>query len=599
MPSLRSHPAVVIATLVVVVAVGWWLVAPQAVGGPMAYLVVRGSSMAPTFAPGDLVVVRHDPPYRPGDVVAYRTPDGASDDTGDAGGSGEGSRPVIVHRVVDLDGDRLVLRGDANEAADAIRPAPEDVLGRQVAVVPGVGTALGALRSPIIGLAVVALGLAGWAAVTGPGRRRRRHDAPPPRTDEPSGAERSAAGGSPPDVGSDPLRSLVVRRFGPPWLWGVLALMVGVAAVGVVRTPVAVEAGESVPWTVRTSFGWDQPPTGDPVATEVYGEDGLRTGDTVFLSATPVLPLRLVTTLSLPAAPPPADAASDEVPLAAGGTGATVDASLNVEATLVSDAGWRRPVATPAPVSLEAGSAEVDLAVDLPAAWATAVAAGSAAGRLGEVRLEVVATTSSGDGAIVAAAVQPFLLDAVAAEPLPPEALEGSVGSATGTSAAAPDPRELPGVVSGGDTAAAAVTGSSGVPSGSVALEGSVTSSRVVAGSITVGPVRVSRPAASVVVAGAAVVVLVGALASVLATSRARRQGEASLLATRHRWSLVPLRSAPAAMAGDPVDVASFDALRRVAGTVNQPIGVATAGGTATFWVTDGARTWRYRPASD
>ena len=577
----RLHPWAVLVAMVGGLIVGWWLVAPQAIGGSMAYLTVRGTSMVPTFGAGDLVVVRSDPPYAPGDVVAYRTP-------GDAG-------TVIVHRVVGAEGDRLVLQGDANDLEDALRPLPEEVLGRQVAVVPGLGGTLADLRPVILVGAVAGVGLLVWPAMRG--RRRMRRD--DPVGTPPEGEVIAEAGGAapPPMPASDPLASLVERRPGPPWLWVVLAVIVGGAAVMVVRTPATGEQLEAVPWTVRTSFGWDAEPGDDPLATAVYGEDGLRTGETVFLAATPLLSLRLTSTLSLPGgggSPDPADPSdpqSDPPPLPSGLPGHSVDVppggTLVAEAAVVSDAGWRRSVAALDPQPVTGGWAEAGFLVDLPAAWATAERVGAAAGRRGEVRLEVVASTIAADGAVRATALQAFALDEVSAQPLPPEAVvepEDSGADGGIASGAAPPP--------GSEVAPVEP------PEGSVAVDGVLETSEVVPASIQIGPLAVGHTPASLAVVLAAVVVALGGTASVVATARARRRGEASLLATRHRWSLVPLCTTPASLGGGPVDVASFDALRRVAGTVNQPIGVTSVGNETAFWVTDGVRAWRYRIVS-
>ena len=587
---MHIRPLLAGVALVGALAVGWWLLAPQAVGGSMAYLAVRGSSMEPTFNPGDLVVVRADPPYEPGDVVAYRTPDPpAGTDT---------SAPVIVHRVVDLDDGRLVLRGDANEVDDALRPAPQEVLGRQVARVPGVGGVFAGVRQSA-GVAVVAVAaVLGWAAMSrrSRGRRVAGRDAGMSEASTPEVAA-SVATSAPPSS-DDPIEALAVRRFGPPWLWGLFGVVVVLAAVVVVRTPEVTEQRASEPWTVRTSFGWDADPAGDLQVTAVYGEDGLRTGDTVFTAVTPLLPLQVASTLSLGAG---GDAPSGSPGPPAVAATLAAEATFTVEATVVSDAGWRRAVASLPPQLLEAGWAQADLLIDLPAAWAAAMSAGSAAGRLGEVRLEVVASTTAVDGSVEAAAVQAFVLDEVAAEPIPPEAAVGSVdsvaprgtGGSSGVSGVPVPTPDAP-LVATADALGAPGDAGADPPTGTVAIEGVIETSEVVSTEVGLGPVAVARTPASLAIASAALIVLVGGGMSLLATGRARRGGEASLLVTRYRWSLVPLRSAPAPLGGAPVEVASFEALRRVAGTVGQPIGVCSIDGETDFWVTDGVRAWRY-----
>lgn len=616
---MHVRPLLAGVALVGGLATGWWLLAPQTVGGSMAYLAVRGSSMEPTFHPGDLVVVRAGPPYEPGDVVAYRTPASAPGlgARGDASADGEEAAPVIVHRVVGLDGERLVLRGDANAADDALRPAPQEVLGRQVARVPGVGGVFAGVRQSA-GVAVVAVAaVLGWAAMSrrSRGRRRAGVDLGAPRPAAVIGgapramaadgeAEGGAEGEGVPAVrparrpSGDPIEALAVRRFGPPWLWGLLGAVVLLAAAVVARTPATTEQRASEPWTVRTSFGWDADPAGDPQVTAVYGEDGLRTGDTVFTAVTPLLPLQVASTLSLGAG---GDAPSGSPGAPAVAATLAAEATVTVEVTVVSDAGWRRAVAILPPQPLEAGWAQADLVIDLPAAWAAAMSAGSAAGRLGEVRLEVVASTTAVDGSVEAAAVQAFVLDEVAAEPIPPEVAAGSVdsvaprgtGGPSGVSGVPVPAPDAP-LVATADALGAPGDAGADPPTGTVAIEGAIETGEVVPAEVALGPFAVARTPASLAIASAALIVLVGGVLSLLATGRARRGGEASLLVTRYRWSLVPLRTEPAALGGAPVEVASFEALRRVAGTVGQPIGVCCNDGETDFWVTDGVRAWRY-----
>lgn len=122
--------------------VTFWMLTlrPQPLGGPAAYLVVRGDSMLPTYETGDLLVLRRAADYGVGDVVAYRVP---------AGQLGEGH--VVVHRVVGGDGaSGWVLQGDNNPAPDPWMPRDHDVVGRPWLVLPQVGRIVGWLYQPVI-----------------------------------------------------------------------------------------------------------------------------------------------------------------------------------------------------------------------------------------------------------------------------------------------------------------------------------------------------------------------------------------------------------------------------------------------------------------
>ena len=70
--------------------------------------------------------------YETGDVITYIGPDGVS----------------TTHRVVAKEGARYVVQGDANGAPDPFRPAAEDIVGKVVLVLPGLGHAAAFLQTP-------------------------------------------------------------------------------------------------------------------------------------------------------------------------------------------------------------------------------------------------------------------------------------------------------------------------------------------------------------------------------------------------------------------------------------------------------------------
>lgn len=104
-------------------------------------LSVQTSSMAPTFQPGDVVLVSPLWPstVQVGQVVTFVSP---------------ASGQLISHRVVAVDRQRsqLTTRGDAVKRPDT-PIASSAVIGRVVRVLPKAGTVLHFLRRPI-GLAI-------------------------------------------------------------------------------------------------------------------------------------------------------------------------------------------------------------------------------------------------------------------------------------------------------------------------------------------------------------------------------------------------------------------------------------------------------------
>jgi len=112
------RPLVAVLTLVLV----WDLIAPTQLGGSISYVNVRGVSMQPTLYTGDLMVLRRQDTYEVGQIVAFAS---------DMGGA------IVVHRIVDVVGDRHLLKGDNNTFLDRYTPTVDEIIGSEVVTIPG------------------------------------------------------------------------------------------------------------------------------------------------------------------------------------------------------------------------------------------------------------------------------------------------------------------------------------------------------------------------------------------------------------------------------------------------------------------------------
>lgn len=105
--------------------------------------VVLSGSMEPELSVNDLVLVRKHDSYNIGDVVVYQ--DGSI---------------LVIHRIVSIDGDKVITQGDANNAADDPINISA-VKGKAMCHIPFVGGAVRFLQSPagfiILVIAAVAL----------------------------------------------------------------------------------------------------------------------------------------------------------------------------------------------------------------------------------------------------------------------------------------------------------------------------------------------------------------------------------------------------------------------------------------------------------
>lgn len=157
--SSTSRVRLVVLACVLAGLVGaFWLVRPQFLGGDTSYVVARGTSMRPAIHDGDLLVLRRGG-YTVGDVVAYESPSLGR---------------IVLHRITGVEDGRFVMRGDANGYLDPDRPAPDEVIGRSVVRITGIGDVVAGVRRPAIFVLVTAF-FAALVAAGLVGLRRREH----------------------------------------------------------------------------------------------------------------------------------------------------------------------------------------------------------------------------------------------------------------------------------------------------------------------------------------------------------------------------------------------------------------------------------------
>jgi|WetSurMetagenome_2_1015567.scaffolds.fasta_scaffold35276_3 signal peptidase I len=141
--------------------------------------VVTGDSMSPAVAKGDLVIVGPSGgtlthPLSPGSVVTFRVGGG-----------------LVTHRVVAIEGGRLITRGDAVGSNDPWTVDRSDVTGVMMARIPKVGMVPQLLWSayglPVFFLIILCGGLLIWLRSPGkPPRTRVRRSAHMPVGHRPS-----------------------------------------------------------------------------------------------------------------------------------------------------------------------------------------------------------------------------------------------------------------------------------------------------------------------------------------------------------------------------------------------------------------------------
>jgi signal peptidase I len=130
----RFPTAIMNIFLVTGLAAIWMAFAPVQLGGQVSYVVVNGISMEPNYHTGDLVLVRQAAAYQVGDVVTYH-------DTR--------MNANVIHRIIDIEGNRFVLQGDNNSWIDAARPTADEILGKLWIYLPKFGKAMLWVKAPL------------------------------------------------------------------------------------------------------------------------------------------------------------------------------------------------------------------------------------------------------------------------------------------------------------------------------------------------------------------------------------------------------------------------------------------------------------------
>lgn len=140
---------VVLVLLAALIGVGIYSMNASMLGGnalPMPFgfgmTVVLSGSMEPELSVDDLLIVAPAETYEVGDVVVFQT-----------------QRTAVVHRIIAINGDEIITRGDANTGDD--EPiTKENIKGKVVFVIPLVGMLINFIKSPVG--TILLLGLAIW-----------------------------------------------------------------------------------------------------------------------------------------------------------------------------------------------------------------------------------------------------------------------------------------------------------------------------------------------------------------------------------------------------------------------------------------------------
>ena len=127
------------------IAARWLTDDPQPDVFGWSWAVVISGSMEPEIRVNDLVIVHEEDSYAVGDIITY-----------------ENGSSVVTHRIIAETEQGFITKGDYNNTEDLYPVPVSSVVGKVVRVVPGVGTLIEYLRSP---LGMVCLVLVGFLLI--------------------------------------------------------------------------------------------------------------------------------------------------------------------------------------------------------------------------------------------------------------------------------------------------------------------------------------------------------------------------------------------------------------------------------------------------
>ncbi len=262
----RKH-TILAALMLMLMAAAWLTMGPIQFGGQAAYVIVNGISMEPGMHRGDLAIMRASADYQVGDVVAYRHP----------------QIGPVIHRIIAVDGDHLVFKGDNNAWTNSYRPTAAECIGKLWLFVPSAGGALSLLRAPRnMALLGAVLGVMVMTTVTG-GQDRRPWRQPrrgPPLTIRLVFEGRAGRRGSRP-AGEQTIGYLGASR--EPFFFALAALAFAALLLGAFAftRPTVRAVSEELAYEQIGGFSYSATAPAD-----LYNSGGVRTGDPVFRALT-------------------------------------------------------------------------------------------------------------------------------------------------------------------------------------------------------------------------------------------------------------------------------------------------------------------------
>jgi signal peptidase I len=499
----------------------WFYFAPVQLGGSATYVVTHGISMEPRFHTGDLAIVRSQSSYHVGEIVAYEN---------------KMLHTIVLHRIIGRDGSRYIFKGDNNNFVDFEHPAASQLVGALWLHIPGAGTTLKSIRSPLLVGVLVAAGMLLFTGTALTRRRRRRH------RDRRAGhgSEQSPLRHSP-SLSSEPAITAVAIGLVALLPFVMLALLSFTRPTSKLHTvPVPYKQSGTFSYTANATpgpaYSSGQAVTGDPLFTRVLSDVDVNF-NYVFTSSTKH----------------------------------TLAGAASLSGTLSSTSGWSTTFPLGSATHFHGTHASVSAKIDLTALQALIRNVENTTRVGGTYTLTVtphIDATGTLDQLPLSTSFAPplqFSLNELEANPI------------TGGS--------------GGTTASGKAPSSVFAPSTS----GSVSARRYAPLYVSIKIARLSVATARVI-ALIGIAAVIGVLLAIVALmkTRPRPQDEARSIHGRYGHMIIPVAHVALTPGASVIDVADMESLVRIAEHYDRSILHETAGSGEAFWVSDESGQFRY-----
>lgn len=120
--------AAIVIPIIALFAAGYAGLIPQ-----IKPLVVLSGSMEPAIKTGSVVFIQKSEDYKQGDVIAF---------------SQGSSKNLITHRLISTDNSTFQTKGDANEEADRTQVQKDQIAGKVILYIPGIGFGVDLVKHP-------------------------------------------------------------------------------------------------------------------------------------------------------------------------------------------------------------------------------------------------------------------------------------------------------------------------------------------------------------------------------------------------------------------------------------------------------------------